>query len=107
MGHAGSLTPCVRAAASVAMTVPLWGVIALAYHLAARLAYGLYIGLALRREDRTAYLARRPGPEGAFRRFRRMAAILMYNDATSFVVLCLPNGGSPRPGVAPVRPPAG
>ena len=46
MGHARSLTPCVRAAASVAMTVPLWGVIALAYHLAARLAYVLYIGLA-------------------------------------------------------------
>ena len=94
MGHAGSLTPCVRAAASVAMTVPLWGVIALAYHLAARLAYVLYIGLALRREDRTAYLARRHGPEGAFRRFRRMAAILMYNDATSFVVLCLASWGS-------------
>src|SRR2546427_2026780 len=71
MGHAGSLTPCVRAAASVAMTVPLWGVIALAYHLAARLAYVLYIGLALRREDRTAYLARRHGPEGTRRHFRR------------------------------------
>ena len=71
------------------MTVPLWGVIALAYNVAARLAYVLYIGLALRREERTGYLAERHGPEGAFRRFRRMAAILMYNDATSFVVLCL------------------
>ena len=76
------------------MTVPLWGVIALAYHFAARLAYVLYIGLALRREERTGYLAERHGPEGAFRRFRRMAAILMYNDATSFVVLCVASGGT-------------
>src|SRR2546421_9555349 len=94
MGHAGSLTPSVRAAASVAMTVPLWGVIALAYHFAARLAYTLYIGLALQREERTRYLAERHGAEGAFRRFRRMAAILMYNDATSFVVLCLASRGT-------------
>src|SRR5437879_4357140 len=76
------------------MTVPLWGVIALAYNVAARLAYVLYIGLALRREERTGYLAERHGPEGAFRRFRRMAAILMYNDATSFVVLCLASRGT-------------
>jgi len=76
------------------MTVPFWGVIALAYHFSARLAYVLYIGLALRREERTRYLAERHGPEGAFRRFRRMAAILMYNDATSFVVLCLASWGT-------------
>jgi protein-S-isoprenylcysteine O-methyltransferase Ste14 len=76
------------------MAVPFWGVIALAYHFAARLAYVLYIGLALRREERTRYLAERYGPEGAFRRFRRMAAILMYNDATSFVVLCLASWGT-------------
>src|SRR5205807_8813935 len=92
------------------MSLLPWGVIALAYHLAARLAYVLYIGLALRREDRTAYLAGRHGPEGAFRRFRRMAAILMYNDATSFVVLCLASWGPlsdglpcvPLPGVGAV-----
>jgi len=76
------------------MTLPFWGVIALAYHFSARLAYVLYIGLALRREERTRYLAERHGPEGAFRRFRRMAAILMYNDATSFVVLCLASRGT-------------
>src|SRR5438045_5893265 len=76
------------------MTVPLWGVIALAYHFAARLAYTLYIGLALQREERTGYLAERHGAEGAYRRFRRMAAILMYNDATSFVVLCLASRGT-------------
>jgi len=76
------------------MTVPFWGVIALAYHFSARLAYVLYIGLALRREERTRYLAERHGPEGAFRRFRRMAAILMYNDAASFVLLCLASRGT-------------
>src|SRR5438445_5509310 len=76
------------------MTVPVWGVIALAYHFSARLAYVLYIGLALRREERTRYLAERHGPEGAFRRFRRTAAILMYNDATSFVLLCLASWGT-------------
>jgi len=76
------------------MTVPLWGVIALAYHFAARLAYTLYIGLALQREERTGYLAERHGAEGAYRRFRRMAAILMYNDATSFVVMCLASRGT-------------
>src|SRR5438105_13503415 len=92
------------------MTVPLWGVIALAYNVAARLAYVLYIGLALRREERTGYLAERHGPEGAFRRFRRMAAILMYNDATSFVVVCLASGGTlgdglPRVPILIVGPP--
>src|SRR5205814_9519278 len=76
------------------MTVPLWGVLALAYHFAARLAYTLYIGLALQREERTGYLAERHGAEGAYRRFRRMAAILMYNDATSFVVLCPASRGT-------------
>jgi len=93
------LTYRAGAAASVAMTLPLWGVIALAYHFAARLAYVLYIGLTLRREERTGYLAERHGPEGAFRRFRRMAAILMYNDATSFVVLCLASRGTLHDGL--------
>jgi protein-S-isoprenylcysteine O-methyltransferase Ste14 len=63
--------------------------IALAYHLASRLAYVLYVGLTLRRQDRTAYLTRRYGPEAAFRHFRRVAAIVMANDAVSLGVLCL------------------
>src|SRR2546429_2969339 len=71
------------------MTVPVWTVLTLAYHLASRLAYVLYVGLALRRQERTGYFTRRYGPEEGFRRFRRAAAILMSSDAVSFVVLCL------------------
>jgi protein-S-isoprenylcysteine O-methyltransferase Ste14 len=63
--------------------------IALAYHLASRLAYVLYVGLTLHRQDRTAYLTRRHGAEAGFRRFRRAAAFVMANDAVSFAVLCL------------------
>ena len=63
--------------------------IALSYHLASRLAYVLYVGLALHRQDRTAYLTRRYGADAGFRRFRRAAAFVMANDAVSFVVLCL------------------
>src|SRR5437763_13735882 len=84
------------------MTVPLWGVIALAYHFTARLAYTLYIGHALQREERTGYLTERHGAEGAYRRFRRMAAILMYNYATSVVVLCIASRGTLGDGLPPV-----
>ena len=63
--------------------------IALAYHLASRLAYVLYVGLTLHRQDRTAYLTRRHGAEEGFRRFRRLAAFVMANDAVSFGLLCL------------------
>jgi len=63
--------------------------IALAYHLASRLAYVLYVGLTLHRQDRTAYLTRRHGAEEGFLRFRRVAAFVMANDAVSFGLLCL------------------
>ena len=71
-----------------------WALIALVYHLTSRLAYVLYIGLALRRQERTGFLTERYGPNGGFRRFRQTAAILMYNDATSFVLLCLASWGT-------------
>src|SRR2546428_9505833 len=63
--------------------------IALGYHLASRLAYVLYVGLALKRQDRTAYLTRRHGVEPGFQRFRRVAAFVMANDGVSLPVLCL------------------
>jgi protein-S-isoprenylcysteine O-methyltransferase Ste14 len=63
--------------------------IVLAYHLASRLAYVLYVGLTLNRQDRTAHLTRRHGTEAGFQRFRRTAAFVMANDAVSFAVLCL------------------
>src|SRR6266513_2918236 len=62
--------------------------IVLAYHLASRLAYVLYVGVTLHRQDRTASLTRRYGAEAGFRRFRRAAAFVMANDAVSFGVLC-------------------
>src|SRR6266404_3273083 len=62
--------------------------IVLAYHLASRLAYVLYVGLTLRRQERTGYLTGRYGAEVAFRRFRRVAAFVMANDAVSLGVLC-------------------
>src|SRR2546427_11846645 len=71
------------------MSVPVWTALALAYHLASRLAYVLYVGLALRRQERTGYFTRRYGPEEGFRRFRRAGAVLMSSDAVSFVALCL------------------
>jgi protein-S-isoprenylcysteine O-methyltransferase Ste14 len=73
--------------------------IALAYHLASRLAYVLYVGLALTRQDRTGYFTRRYGPEAGFRRFRRAAALVMGNDAVSFVVLCLVSWDTLRVGL--------
>src|SRR5438445_11214395 len=63
--------------------------IALAYHLASRLAYVLYVGLALKRQDRAEYLTQRYGVEAGFQRFRRVAAFVMANDAVSLAVLCL------------------
>ena len=62
--------------------------IALAYHLASRLAYVLYIGIWLARHERRAASTGHYGGEDAFRQFRRGAAFFMYNDALSFVVLC-------------------
>src|SRR6267143_2037074 len=57
----------------------------LAYAILSRLAYVLYVGLALRREE--LY-----GPSGDFRRFRRRAAFVMNNDAVAFFALCLATG---------------
>ena len=77
---------------------------ALAYHLASRLAYVLYVGLTLRRQDRTAYLTKRYGAEAAFRRFRRVAAVVMANDAVSLAVLCLASWNTLHLGVPRALP---
>ena len=63
--------------------------IALAYQLASRLAYVLYIGIALARHERLAASSGRYGGEDAFRSFRWAAAFFMYNDALSLVLLCM------------------
>ena len=53
----------------------------LVYALLSRLAYVLFVGWTLRREEGA-------GPE-AFRRFRRRAAWVMNHDAFAFILLCV------------------
>src|SRR5919109_560602 len=57
-------------------------IVFLAYAVLSRLAYVLYVGFVLRREE--LY-----GPSGNFRRFRRRASFVMNNDAVAFVALCV------------------
>lgn len=79
-------TPDARCA-RVIESASTWA--ALGYGLASRLAYVVYVGIALSRQERSGYFTRRWGTQGGFRRFRRVAALLMINDAVSFVVVCL------------------
>jgi protein-S-isoprenylcysteine O-methyltransferase Ste14 len=60
-----------------------------AYTILSRMAYVLFVGAALRRRDRSGVLTEPHERAEAFRRFRRMAAVIMYHDAFAFVVLCL------------------
>ena len=57
-----------------------WGLASLIYHVASRLTYVIWVGRALQREDR---------PAEEFARFRRTAALVMNNDAVSFVLMCV------------------
>lgn len=66
-----------------------WGVAALLYHVASRLTYVIWVGRALRREERTAYYTRAFGEAAGFAHFQRRAAVVMNNDAVSFVILCV------------------
>ena len=53
------------------------------------MAYVLFVGYVLRREERESFYTQRWGPVLGFRRFRQRAALVMYNDALAFIVLCL------------------
>jgi protein-S-isoprenylcysteine O-methyltransferase Ste14 len=64
-------------------------VLAFGYHLLSRLAYVLYVGNALRSQERSGTFTRRWGVERGFRRFRRIAAFVMNNDGVSFAVMCM------------------
>jgi protein-S-isoprenylcysteine O-methyltransferase Ste14 len=59
------------------------------YAVLSRLAYVLFVGISLRREERTGVYTRTFGRAEAFRRFRRTAAIIMNHDAFAFVLLCV------------------
>jgi protein-S-isoprenylcysteine O-methyltransferase Ste14 len=71
-----------------------WDAAALAYFVASRLAYVVFVGVALRRQERHEIYTRRHGVEGGFRRFRRVASIIMTNDVAAFVLLCLVTHGT-------------
>jgi protein-S-isoprenylcysteine O-methyltransferase Ste14 len=64
-----------------------WGALALAYAIASRLAYVVGVGVALVRQDRSQAFTRRVGVEAGYRRFRRMASVLMNNDAVGLILL--------------------
>jgi protein-S-isoprenylcysteine O-methyltransferase Ste14 len=64
------------------------------YAIFSRMAYVLYVGGVLRREDRDGRYTRRYGRAEAFRRFRRTAAIVMNHDAFAFTVLCFATRGT-------------
>lgn len=63
--------------------------LAVAYCIASRLAYVLFTGIALRRQERSAAYTRTWGVEGGFQRFRRTVSALMVNDVFAFALLCL------------------
>jgi protein-S-isoprenylcysteine O-methyltransferase Ste14 len=60
-----------------------------AYAILSRLAYVLFVGWVLRREERNGFYAHRFGPAEGFRRFRRHAAFVMNHDAFAFILLCV------------------
>lgn len=61
----------------------------LAYTAVSRLAYVLFVGAALRREERDQHYARTFGVDAGYRRFRRTAAIIMNHDAVAFFLCCV------------------
>jgi protein-S-isoprenylcysteine O-methyltransferase Ste14 len=71
------------------MTVPVWGALGLGYAIASRIAYVLYVGLALRRQERSRHFTRRSGTDASYRRFKREASLLMTNDAVGLVAACV------------------
>jgi len=64
------------------------------YAILSRMAYVLFVGGVLRREDRDQRYTKRYGRAEAFRRFRRTAAIIMNHDAFALVVLCVATRGT-------------
>lgn len=59
------------------------------YAILSRMAYVLFVGSALRRQEKNGVHTEPRARAEAFRRFRRAAAIIMNHDAFAFVVLCL------------------
>lgn len=60
-----------------------WQLLAFAYAILSRMAYVLFVGTVLRRQDRGG------GSGFTFREFRRRAAVIMNHDAFALVVCCV------------------
>jgi len=69
-------------------------VIVFTYAILSRMAYVLFVGGTLRRQDKAGVYTARFGRVEAFRRFRRTASIIMNNDALAFIVLCVVTRGT-------------
>jgi isoprenylcysteine carboxyl methyltransferase (ICMT) family protein YpbQ len=67
----------------------MWGSLAFGYMLVSRTAYVLGIGLALTQQDRHQLYTQRYGALEGYKRFRRLSSILMLNDGTAFVAVCV------------------
>lgn len=57
--------------------------------IAVRLVYVGFVAIALWRQERAAVFTRMAGAEAGFRRFKRVAVILMNGDAAAFILLCV------------------
>lgn len=77
----------------------LWVGLTIAYYLASRLAYVIWVGSALTRQRHRQVFTRDDGVAAGFQRFRRRASRLMTNDAASFVLLCLATRQSLHTGI--------
>jgi len=60
-----------------------------AYAVLSRMAYVLFVGWALRRQEKDGLYTERFGRVEGFRRFRRTAVLIMNHDAFAFVVVCV------------------
>ena len=72
----------------------VWSWLVVGLQLASRLAYVMGVGTLLNREKREGWFTRRYGEEEGFRRFRRIAALLMNTDGIAFALACLATRGT-------------
>jgi len=68
--------------------------VAIAYFLASRLAYVVFVGFSLRAQDRSAWWTRRWGPGAGYQLFKRLVTIITNNDAVSIGLVCWTSRGS-------------
>lgn len=67
----------------------IWMWLVVAYAVASRLAYVLWVGHALRQQDLHQALTRVDGVAAGFQRFRHRATRLMRSDALGIILVCI------------------